>query len=375
MNVEETIFNYGNSGIPIIININIQSLHSKFDALNQFILDLTAGGVFVIAITLQEIWKIGDINMVQIPNFSLFFTERKKNRGGGVGIYIHSSYSANINRPLSHFHEKFFEAISVDIKYQKKKYTISCIYRPPTNTAKTNDDFFTIFEDFLTISQNFKHAHFILTDSNFNLLKIHLCSNTQKYLNLLHNNGYLQLIFKATRIQNNNFSLIDHICCKNETYDITTGVVIADISDHFPSFISFKNIRQHQKHKTIQTRNFSENNISLFKQALSTISWENVTTQTEVNASFNEFWDTFNSLFDLYFPQTTQKLNRNVHKLNDFLTTGLLTSRKTKNILHKKSISDPSPTNISKFKTYRNLYNTLLKKSKLLYFHAKLQKN
>lgn len=185
----------------------------------------------------------------------------------------------------------------------------------------------------------------------------------------------MQLIFKATRIQNNNFSLIDHICCKNETYDITTGVVIADISDHFPSFISFKNIRQHQKHKTIQTRNFSENNISLFKQALSIISWENVTTQTEVNASFNEFWDTFNSLFDLYFPQTTQKLNRNVHKLNDFLTTGLLTSRKTKNILHKKSISDPSPTNISKFKTYRNLYNTLLKKSKLLYFHDKLQKN
>ena len=243
LNVEETIFNYGNSGIPIIININIQS---KFDALNQFILDLTAGGVFVIAITLQEIWKIGDINMVQIPNFSLFFTERKNNRGGGVGIYVHSNYSANINRPLSHFHENFFEAISVDIKYQKKKYTISCIYRPPTNTAKTNDDFFTIFEDFLTISQNFKHAHFILTDSNFNLLKIHLCSNTQKYLNLLHNNGYLQLIFKATRIQNNNFSLIDHICCKNETYDITTGVVIADISDHFPSFISFKNIRQHQ---------------------------------------------------------------------------------------------------------------------------------
>ncbi len=185
----------------------------------------------------------------------------------------------------------------------------------------------------------------------------------------------MQLLFKATRIQGCNFSLIDHICSKNETDTQDTGIITSDISDHFPSFITLKGAKIRQKHKTIQTRCLTKPNISLFKNALDSISWDNVKIQTDVNTAFDEFWNTFHSLFEIYLPLRTQKLNRNIHKLNNFLTTGLLTSRKTKNALHKNSILFPTLANLNKYRNYRNLYNTLLRKSKNLFYHNKLQEN
>ncbi len=53
------------------------------------------------------------------------------------------------------------------------------------------------------------------------------------YMNLLFAAGYLQGIFKATRIQNESKSLIDHIHFNNIQAKISSGVIISDISDHF----------------------------------------------------------------------------------------------------------------------------------------------
>ncbi len=57
------------------------------------------------------------------------------------------------------------------------------------------------------------------------------------------------------------------------------------------------------------------------------------------------------------------------------MTTGLLISRTTKNNLHKLSLIDPSPVNVAKLKTYRNLYNSLVRKSKNKHFEENLNAN
>ncbi len=69
---------------PIILNLNIQSLQSKFESLKQFVAELTSKGTHIIAITLQEIWKITDMQTVTLDNFILFTSERKLRRGGGL---------------------------------------------------------------------------------------------------------------------------------------------------------------------------------------------------------------------------------------------------------------------------------------------------
>jgi hypothetical protein len=56
------------------------------------------------------------------------------------------------------------------------------------------------------------------------------------------------------------------------------------------------------------------------------------------------------------------------------MTGGLLISRITKNNLHKLAIQTPTVDNINKYKTYRNLYNKVLRASKKSYYCEGLHK-
>jgi hypothetical protein len=55
------------------------------------------------------------------------------------------------------------------------------------------------------------------------------------------------------------------------------------------------------------------------------------------------------------------------------MTRGLLVSRINKNKLHKAYLVNPTPTRINHFKTYRNIYNALIRKSKKLYYQQQLK--
>ncbi len=55
------------------------------------------------------------------------------------------------------------------------------------------------------------------------------------------------------------------------------------------------------------------------------------------------------------------------------MTNGLLISRNTKICLHKTYLVNPNPLNKSTYKAYRNLYNSVLRCSKKLYFENNLK--
>jgi hypothetical protein len=54
------------------------------------------------------------------------------------------------------------------------------------------------------------------------------------------------------------------------------------------------------------------------------------------------------------------------------MSQGLLISRANKNKLHKAYIANPTPVNVLKYKTYRNIYNSLIRKSRKLFYQQKL---
>ncbi len=49
----DIITRYKDSLVPLILNVNIQSIHSKFGELNDLVTDLINHGVSIVAITLQ----------------------------------------------------------------------------------------------------------------------------------------------------------------------------------------------------------------------------------------------------------------------------------------------------------------------------------
>jgi hypothetical protein len=70
------------------------------------------------------------------------------------------------------------------------------------------------------------------------------------------------MICKATRIQNDSKTLIDHILSNSRELGICAGTIPIDISDHFFTFAmtSFSPVPK-QTHRIISSRDFSYNNL------------------------------------------------------------------------------------------------------------------
>jgi len=356
---------------PIFLSINVQSLPSKHGNLNVLINEFQKNKIDISVIALQEIWQIPHTESVQIPGFKFVHKSRAMNRGGGVGFYIKESLGFKVIQNLSPFVEKEFESITIETQINNKKTYLTSIYRSPNISNESLRVFNDGLDNLLRNLNSKNQKSYVFLDSNINLLNINNNGGTIEYLDTLLNNGFFQTIMKATRIQNTSSSLIDHILT-NKSHNESTGTLISDISDHFFTFISHPSTERDKKPKNIESRNFSALAISNFKTTLGALSWETTLQHNDVNDSYNTFFNDFMPLFELHFPKTKKKFNKNYHKINDFMTTGLLTSRRTKNTLHKKSIFEPTLQNINKYKNYRNLFNTLLRKSKMHYFESNL---
>jgi hypothetical protein len=130
---------------------------------------------------------------------------------------------------------------------------------------------------------------FIFLDANIDLLNLNN-ENSKNYLNLMLNHGYLQCIFKATRVQNLSKSLIDHIMISSNTVEIVSGTVVCDISDHFLTFVCVTDaVKTKHKHKTIISRDFSHQNLQNFKTALSLADWTNVLSANNLDLAYDAF--------------------------------------------------------------------------------------
>ena len=243
---------------PIILSINIQSLNSKHQNLCQFLSDLTKDSLCIVAVALQEIWRLPHPELLNINNFQLITKQRNLGQGGGVGFYVRDGYTVKIIKHLSPFIEKTCESLTIEIEICKKKYLLTSLYRSPSNNSEHTELFLNSFEEFLTKFTNEKRPIFIFTDSNINLLKIITCKSSQKYLEIIHSAGFSIYNRKATRIQKCNYSMIDHVLCKNEPNQTNSATVLCDISDHLMNFITFPAIKSKNPHQYTKSRDFSK---------------------------------------------------------------------------------------------------------------------
>jgi hypothetical protein len=132
-------------------------------------------------------------------------------------------------------------------------------------------------------------------------------------------------------IQRDSKTLLDHILTNSRTLDICAGTFISDVSNHFFTFvIPFFEPTSKQQHKTVLSRDFSQQNMLGFRNELGMADWTNVTGKTSVGEAYDEFWNTYNGLYNRFFQIKRIRFNKNKHKIHNFMTNGLLVSRNTK---------------------------------------------
>jgi len=242
---------------PVFLSINIQSLMSKHEQLVTEIHEMLQNGIQIDAICIQETWDIRCPELVNIPGFKpLLFKKRRDMRGGGVGIYIREELNGHILENLSPFETKIFESVTIQLTYPAtgKSILLTSAYRSNgvlrnVTQAQQFERFFNKFGELTAQLQQKNKESYIFIDANINLLDL-APENTSNYMNTLLANGFLQGVFKASRMQNRSKSLIDHILFNTFNGNIYTGTLISDTSDHFFTFIGTGSAPENsQRHK------------------------------------------------------------------------------------------------------------------------------
>jgi len=375
-----TTLNFPNSNLSIF-SLNIQSLPSKFNEFCDLINLLLKNDCCPEIICLQEIWQITDPTPFHLPGFQpIIYRCRTTSSGGGVAIYIKNGLPFKLLPNLSIFIDKLFESLFLEITLLNgKKFTIASIYRPNSKYSNLSlHDQFTQFNDILLntlASIDPSHSTFLMGDLNLDALKYGSNQQVTSYIDSLFTSGFIQTITKPTRCTNHSATLIDHAITNITQTTYTSHILTSKISDHFP-FITFTEITSPRlKKKTHTFRNFSTDNINSFNQALLNMSWQNVTSSPCSDTAFNAFDETFTHLHDLHFSPKTVKFNINFHKLEPWMSKGLLISRKTKLKLASTLSKSPSHSNQSTYKNYRNIYNSLIRLAKKNHFSKALNAN
>ena len=109
-----------------------------------------------------------------------------------------------------------------------------------------------------------------------------------------------------------------------------------------------------------------------FRNFLENTSFERVKSEDDPEKCLEVLDDMFFSIYDFHFPKKKAKLNRNIHRIEKWITGGIMKSRQTKIKLRTKLLKHPSHENKEIFKKYKNLYNKIIRARKKAYYSEML---
>ena len=112
---------------------------------------------------------------------------------------------------------------------------IGCIYGHPRRNI---DSFTTKLEE--PFEPNNCYDVYIVRDINIDFFNFISHLPTEKYLNMLYAYNFLPIITKLTRLTDYTKTLIDNIYTNANSVQISSGILLYDISDHLPAFCTVK---------------------------------------------------------------------------------------------------------------------------------------
>ena len=124
-----------------------------------------------------------------------------------------------------------------------KTIILGNVYRPPKDINENYQTFTDEFANKLVYLNNNRNEVIIAGYYNIDLLKINDKPITSEYVDTITSHGFFPKITLPTRLSDHHGTLIDNLLCKlcKGFLKSTSGILISNISDHFPYFISIEN--------------------------------------------------------------------------------------------------------------------------------------
>lgn len=364
-----------------LLSWNIQGLSSHFSQLCDFVDNLASNNFSLDILALQEIHRIHDSSLFTLKNYSpIVYKQRKNSKGGGVGFFLNSELKFSVVEEMSTFKEGIIETLFIEIILSNtNKFLLGNIYRPPSkgvNGLTPSQQTESFLNEMMMILDQIKlygGKTMIFGDFNLCLLKYETCRFTEQFVDCMFSSGFIQLISHPTRVAhtrgNSSATLIDQIWSNDLHDSISSSILTTYDSDHFPVNTFLKSQKKiKEMPKFITGRNFSETNIRNFQLALQNFSFDEVYIEMDTQSCYDKFHALFYELYEQHFPLITTRFDKNFHRVEKWMTLGLMNSRLNKIRLEKICADTPSEENRNFFKNYKNIYNKLIRLRKKLHY-------
>ena len=247
-------------------------------------------------------------HLYNIPNYNAYHNNLSRH-SGGVSLYINTKLDSKLRPELS-IQEAYLEAIFVEISLASgDTIVVGQIYRRPHTDKKM---FLDKLKGILDVVRNENKLCIISGDYNIDLLKAEVDNSVHDLIATFNTQLFFNTIVKPTRVTSTSATLIDHIWTNNFNNNIKNGIIYTDISDHFPVFSVFKinSCKVKDSKISITYRDFSEANISLFKDCISNVCWDLAYASSNPNVIYDNFVNIFNACFNKFFPVNVKQIKR-----------------------------------------------------------------
>ena len=372
--VEEfkTKFSSLNCNLNILHN-NLNGLVSKFDYFHQFIVDMDIFDIIAVTETSQKVSNNDFPCNVEIRGFNIFSTPSNYSKGTTV-LYVKNNLKFRERTDLNSFNDTH-EAIWVEIVNNSSKNTIcASIYRHHNEDVESYDKFLEYMESCIQKLLKENKNIFICGDFNSDWLKIDKVSNYRKFYELMNSYSLLPQITQPTRIASTSATIIDNIFTNVFKYNLLSGNITTDFSDHFSQFLSVPGKKNNSSNESIYRRDYSRFSIESFRDDVSIQIFDN--NLTDVNDQFGDFFHRLEGCLNRHAPM--RKLSKKEAKLDQkpWITTELRKMIRIKNKLFNRKKRQKNNIEIARlYNLFRNRVVREMKKSKKKYFSDYFKQN
>ena len=353
--------------------VNIQSIRNKTVQVRDLITDKSYDIFCVCETWLQELDN-ACIREMTPSTHSFLHVARQGRIGGGVGIFVHSSFSQV--KVVNHYRATSFEYIEVDFKHNNCSYSFIVVYRPPNLNARI---FFEEFEEFLESINLMAKKVVICGDFNF-WLDVTTDRNTMKFNELIDSHQLMNNVAESTSSTGH---ILDLVLCESANNFVSNLVVDERCySTSIHKLISFRIPGKKDKvKKKITLRNKSNFIPSEFIDFIKSKFEELLSAQCDHTGDFTNKSDCADCLMEIYNNIISSEYNNRCPETEKIITVvdrspwfnsetlhAKREKRRKENAWIRKKTEDAWLT----YCAARNRYNILLRQTKIKYYRKKI---
>ena len=319
---------------------------------------------------MSETWLSQSIeDLYSLPGYSTFFCSRKSGVGGGSALYIADHlYPEQLSCPIF----TTAEVVCAKIRIDNTNIVLCQVYRSP-NTDKFI--FNNELEQCLIWLSKMNKTTLITGDFNFDLFSMDTSTSIKTFFTTLLSHAFFPTISRTTRLSHPSSSLLDNIFCNDLSKVIHSGIILSDLSDHFPVFCSLTfnmNLSDTCNNTVGEQQVFNYRLIEEFNEFLIK-KLENIEKDTCPDSIANKIVNAYNEGISL-FSYNKCSSRKNTPR-RPWVTPAILHSIHHKSELFKVKTNCPTSYNVAQYNRYRNILTAVLRSAKKMHYQSEFAKN